>query len=675
MNNARTLPNRGLSFGHYPQRPQAAENDAFGDAIRGVVGRLAVRRTSRLPAALAKRVAALQPRLRTLDQAGFTTAVGMARMHLRSEGLADAAGGLALAVAAEAMRRALKLTPFDSQMIAAWSLLRGHLVEMATGEGKTLAAALAAAVGALGGTPVHVLTANDYLARRDRDALDPFYSALGLSSACVVGDMHRDRRASAWQSDIVHATAREVTFDYLRDHLALGGERDALLLRARALAAADPGQPAGGTLPQPLLPGLCMAVVDEADSILLDEAVVPLVLSMPTHAIDAAAYGRAYEIACGLRRGRDYTLEHARRAAVLTLAGRNRVGSAVEGATGLLSPQRRAWELVEAALAARLLYRRDREYAVLDRQVQLIDELTGRIARGRRWQGALHPMVEIKEGIEPSRATATAAQITYQRFFPRYLKIGGMSGTLLESRHELRATYGTPVVRIPLRRPSRRRWLGECCYVSASHKWRAVVRAIVREVSLGRPVLVGTDSVADSTELSALLEARGIAHQLLNATQDVEEAERIAQAGRARTVTVATNIAGRGTDIRLDEQSAAAGGLHVIAAMRNRSRRVDRQLFGRAARQGDPGSAESVVALDDGLLRHAWPAAVIGAAARLAAANMDCEGTGLVSPWIWKPLFSIAQRRCEWRDRVHRRELCRTDRQAAELYGFAGGTE
>ena len=679
---ARTLPSRGLAFGAYPQRAEAAASNAALDAWRALCSRFAARHVAALPASVAQMFTAARTHLAPLDAAAFERAVACVRSRLKSEGLAHGVAGAGLALAAEAMRRSLGKTPYDSQVLAAWSMLDGRLVEMATGEGKTLAAALAAAVAALGGAPVHVLTANDYLVRRDRENLEAFYTALGLTSACVVGAMDRGQRAVAWQHDIVYATAREVTFDYLRDHLALGGERDALVLRARALAHA--GEAAAA---QPVLPGLCLCLIDEADSILLDEAVVPLILAAPTHEIDATAYRRVFALSGGLQRGRDYSLAQARRAAVLTAEGRTRVGTAVEGATGVLSPARRACELVEAALAARHLFRRDREYAIADGQLLLIDELTGRIAEGRQWQGALHPMVEIKEGLAPSAPTATAAQITYQRFFPRYLRLGGMSGTLREARHELRVLYDAPVQRVPLSQPDRRDWLGERCYLDAAHKWRAVMAAVQAMHRAGRPVLVGTDSVADSAHLSALLHAAGLRHQLLNATQDANEAERIARAGESGQITVATNIAGRGTDIRLDALAQARGGLHVIATMRNRSRRIDRQLIGRAARHGDPGSAQAMVALNDGLLQRAWPAPLLAGARRIAAGlqpraalhaslSLAADGAaGSVPRWLARPLFALAQARAEWRDRAHRRELRRSDRNAGELFGFAGGTE
>jgi preprotein translocase subunit SecA len=357
-----------------------------------------------------------------------------------------------------------------------------------------------------------------------------------------------------------------------------------------------------------------------------------------------------------------------RRQMQLTEAGRARVTQAVLGAGGVLSPARRAHELVEAALAARHLYRRDREYAVTAAGIALIDEVTGRIAEGRRWTGALHQMIELHEGLPPSVPSTTAAQITYQRFFPRYLQLGGMSGTLLEAAPELRVLYDRGVTPLPLARANHRRWLGERVHVNVVRKWDAVV-ARVRAVALtGRPVLVGTDSVAASQQLSQRLHACGVTHQVLNALQDADESARIARAGQRGVVTVATNIAGRGTDIHLDDATRTLGGLHVIACMRNRSRRIDRQLVGRCARHGDPGSAESVLSLDDELLtRHAprW-------LRRCAAA---CARNGIVPAFIARPLFALAQRAAERADRQQRRTLRLTDRLAAELHAFTGRSE
>ncbi len=659
----------GPAFGAYPQRT-GAPDAALVSAWRRLSSRLSAGEACELPAAVAGPFAATRARLQRLNAEALRAEIEATRAGLRQRAACPETAGQALALAAEVMARTLGKTPYDTQVHAAWLLLGGRLVEMATGEGKTLAAALAAAVAGLGGTPVHVLTANDYLVRRDRDALEPFYTAVSLGSACVTGGMSPEAQRLAWQHDIVYATAREVAFAYLRDHVALRGERDSRVLRAQAIAAEDQAAPRRGPRPAgPALPGLCMALVDEADSILLDEAVVPLILASPTSGLDVPAYRRAFEVSGTLRHPDDYTLDATRRTVWLSEAGRERVAEAVEGAGGALAPVRRACELVEAALAARLLYQRDREYAVAEGKLQLIDELTGRIAEGRQWQGALHCMVELREGLEPSPPTTVAAQITYQRFFPRYLRLGGMSGSLIEARHELRVLYDRPVVRVPLARPDRRRWLGERTYTDAAHKWRAVLHSVRRHAAAGRAVLVGTDSVADSARLSALLQAAGIEHQLLNATQNTAEADRIALAGTAGTVTVATNIAGRGTDIRLDTLAAERGGLHLIATMRNRSRRIDRQLVGRAARHGDPGSAEAVLALDDALLARWWPKAVLCAAD--AAANRHRRVPG----WIAGTLFTLAQRAAEWRDSALRRDLRHADRQAAELHGFSGGTE
>ncbi len=655
---AQLLWARGLEFSHYPQREAAGEPSALRDLGRALRSRLVRGASSLAPARdWLPRITALA----RADAPQFEATLAAVRGRLRRDGLGEAAFASALVLVAATMARTLGKTPYDTQLQAARLLLQGRLVEMATGEGKTLAAALAAAAAALGGIRVHVLTANDYLAARDRDALLPLYAALGLTSGTIVGATPRAQRFATYRADIVHTTARELAFDYLHDHRALAGERDPRVLRARSIDEGDAAAPA--------LPGLCFAVVDEADSILLDEATLPLILAAPCGGVDAAAYCRAYEIACALEHGIDFTLHPAERAAALTEAGRTRVAEALRGAQhGALHPLRRAHELVEAALAARLLQRRDREYAVTARGLQLIDEITGRIAEGRQWTGALHQMVEIKEGLAPSPPSATVAQITYQRFFVRYLHLGGTSGTLREARHELQVLYGSGVVGVPLARPNRRRWLGEQMFTTAEAKWQAVLAAVQRERTTGRPVLVGTDSVAASSQLSARLQAAGIEHQVLHALQDADEAARIARAGERGVVTVATNIAGRGTDIRLGDGVAALGGLHVIATMRNRSRRIDRQLIGRSARHGDPGSAERVLALDDGLLRRAVPQALCRAAAAWAR-------QGRVPAVLARALFALAQARCEWQDRQLRRHLRRAERHHDELYGFAGGTE
>jgi preprotein translocase subunit SecA len=699
--NPARAPGHGLAFGAYPQRGDDHGANAWDDALRALRSRLARCAARPLPAPRLQLLAQATTAAAALPQAGgvasgpssgpssdLGTELTQARATLRRQGLTGPAVAQALVLASRAMAQSQGLTPYPTQLQAAWWMLDGQLVEMATGEGKTLATALAAAVAALAGTPVHVVTANDYLVTRDAETLAPFFTLLGLRCSPITQATPPGQRGALWRHEVVYTTARELAFDYLRDHVALHGERDARLHRAHAMAAAaaasagatsspasaGPAGPAGlgGSAPGPALPGLCFALIDEADSVLLDEAVVPLLLAQPAPAspADVADWRFAWQLATRLQRQRDYTLHPSSRQALLTPEGRQRVTRAVAGRGGQLAPPRRAAELVQAALAARLQYRRDRDYVLVKGQLQLIDTTTGRIAEGRQWQGALHPMVELKEGLAPSHPTRTAAQITYQRFFPRYLRLGGMSGTLREARHELRVVYDCPVAQVPLARPDQRRWLGQRVFASATHKWAAVLAAVRQQHQAGRPVLVGTDSVADALHLSGLLTAQGLAHQLLTATQDVAEADSVACAGQAGCITVATNIAGRGTDIRLDAAARRHGGLHVIATMRNRSRRIDRQLIGRAARHGDPGSAEALLALDDALPRGHLPAWLRRAAAAWAS---RCTGDELPAA-LSLALMATAQRLAEAQDHQRRRQLRLAERQADAL-GFGTARE
>lgn len=663
------LPTAGLAFGEYPQRRPRTRWPLAQAALRTLLSTVSRPHSAAMPADVRVAFEARAARLRTADAATLAQSIALARGRLRRDGLTAAAVGAALAAASEVMARTLGKRPYPTQLLAAWLMLDGQLIEMSTGEGKTLATALAAAVAALGGAPVQVLTANDYLVERDCAQQRPYFAALGLGCACVTAALDRDARRRAWRHEVVYSTARELAFDYLRDHAELRGERDAAVLRAQAIAAAD-GEVSAQPSDAAVLPGLTLCVIDEADSILLDEAVLPLILAAPSAAIDDDGYRRAFTLSGALQRQRDYRLLPGERRAVLTEAGRARVEQAVQGAGGVLRPARRACELVESALAARLLFRRGEQYAVVDGTLQLIDELTGRIADGRRWSGALHSMVEIKEGLEPSPPSETSAQITYQRFFPRYLRLCGLSGTVLEARHELRVLYDLPVRRVPLAKPSRFDWQGERCFAEAGRKWEATVEAIRLAALRGQPVLVGTDSVADSEQLSARLAAGGIAHQVLNATQDADEAQRIARAGRPGAVTVATNIAGRGTDIAVDATAKAAGGLHVIATMRNRARRIDRQLLGRAARHGDPGSGERLLSLEDTLVTTHLAQPLITLARVLARRN-----GGVLSAALGSALFDLAQGLAERGDRARRAALRGAAHQNDELYGFAGGTE
>ena len=598
----------------------------------------------------------------TLDPAARLAAAQALRTRLHPSALGGPDGARALGLVAGTLQAVLGWSAYEQQGLAAWLMLQGRLVEMATGEGKTLAAALAAATAALAGRSVHVLTANDYLVQRDQAQMAPVFQALGLGSAAVVTATSREARQAAYRQPIVYVTGRELVFDHLKDHLALAGERDPRVLRARALAA-------DGDTVQPLVPALQQAILDEADSILLDEASIPFILSAPGAAPDLAALEAARVLARSLQPDTDYRLLPGQRQAELTDAGRARVARVVPRSSPLW-PARHAVELVRAALVAQHLLRRDRDYAVIEPQgVQLIDETTGRIAHGRQWNHPLHAMVELEEGRAPTAPLQTAARITYQRFFPRYERLGGMSGTLRESAAELQALYGCPVVRVPRVRPPQARWLGRAVYVDDASRWQRCVHRVQAMVAQGRPVLLGTDSVGASRALSAALAAAGLPHEVLNAVQDAREAQQIARAGERGRVTVTTNMAGRGTDIRLDDAARAAGGLHVILALSNRSRRSDRQLAGRAARHGDPGSAEALMSLDDAPLAWALPRAWRRWLARCARADGRL-------PAVFAPLLAAwAQRRLEWQERLRRRDLRLIDDEAEGYFGFAGRAE
>ncbi|MEF7614080.1 prepilin peptidase [Aquincola sp. MAHUQ-54] len=663
---AAVLPRPGVVLGAYPQRSGAAEpawlrwwrsQGTLRTCLCAPRWR-AGRRHRRFVAGVLAEAQALAALPETL----LRQRLQAVRTALAREGLGSPALPQAFALVRETTRRQLGLAHFDTQIIAARVMLDGRIAEMATGEGKTLSALLAAAVAALAGIPVHVITANDYLVARDAERLRPVYEALGLRVGHVTQPMPPAERARAYGCDLTYCTARELVFDYLRDRMA-GLPADSDLQRRAALLAGRPS--AGG---QPLLRGLCMALVDEADSILIDEATTPLILSRAhVDPGDVEFCRQALRVAGLLRAACDYRLDAGSRQADLTDRGRAAVAAHGRRLGGRWCDARDAAARVAMALAARHLYRADRDYLLRDGRVVLIDETTGRVADGRVWSHGLQTLIELKEGCEPTGVPQTLAQITYQRFFPRYLKLGGMSGTVRESRAELLATYGLAVQPIPLRRPCRRdRWPTRL-YERDEDRWRAVVAEVARLHALGRPVLVGTDSVAESERLAACLAAAGLPHAVLNARHDHAEAEVVAAAGGAGCLTVATNMAGRGTDIPVPQAVEAVGGLHVLACQHNVARRVDRQLAGRCARQGQRGSVQRWLALEAGLFaRHpGWTA--------LARAIVRAAPGRVVAGWCADLLAAVPQRRAE-RSQARQRALL-AQQDAAMDRGLSLGGE
>ncbi|MDY0746609.1 hypothetical protein SNE35_19000 [Paucibacter sp. R3-3] len=588
------------------------------------------------------------------------------RQQFAAEGVTPRAVDAACLVVCEAARQALGMAAFDCQVFAALAMMDNRLVEMATGEGKSLAAALAAGIAALAGIPVHVLTANDYLVERDAARFRPLYELLGANvDAVVVGQIPAERRA-AYQHDVVYVTAKELVFDYLRDGLMHDATRPVLQRRAASLA--------GSRRAAPMLRGLCMAIVDEADSILIDEAQMPLILSRTGNGAEQRAFlWQAFMLSGRLEEGVHFTHHHGEQRVALTSLGRQQVQTLAARLPEVWKNRRHREETICSALAARVAFLRDRDYVVSeDGKIVIVDSVTGRTAPGRQWSRGLHALVSLKEGCEPEAEPETLAQITFQRFFRRYVRFGGMSGTLSEARGELARIYGARVMAVPPRRPCLRRSAGTRVFVDDAARWAAVVERTRTLRAAGRPVLIGCESVDASLHLSRQLQAGGIEHAVLNASSDRAEAEVIAAAGVPGQVTVSTNMAGRGTDIHVDPRALAAGGLHVLSCQFNLSRRHDRQLAGRAGRQGEPGSDEAWISLASPRLRAggAWNALLLRLCRTFAR-----DGQTQLPGWLLAILLGAGQRLDEARQRRRRATLFHKDRRLERALSFSGGGE
>ena len=584
------------------------------------------------------------------------------RVHLSRRKNDAKATGLAFAFAREAARRHLGLRHFPSQLFGGAAMLGGALVEMEAGEGKTLTALLPAVVAGLMGKPVHIVTVNDYLARRDAEQLCPIYNALGLSVGLVETGQRPQDRQRAYACDVTYCTNKELVFDYLRDRLTLGVRRE----RSRLLIDALFGPEGSARSRQLLLRGLHFAIVDEADSVLIDEARTPLILSgAPGEEDDTAIYHTALDVAGRLAVKTDFQLRASEKAVHLTPQGARRVAQLMAHLPGVWSVRRARDELVQQALSALHLFRRDVQYIVTDGKVQIVDEFTGRVMPDRSWERGMHQIVEAKEGCTITGRRQTLARITYQRFFRRYDHLCGMTGTASEAAGELRAVYGLRIARIPTNRPLRRISSGAQLFAAADQKWVAVVDAVRAATRANRAVLIGTRSVDASEHIGALLAQAGVQPAVLNARQDRNEAEIVEAAGQPGRVTVATNMAGRGTDIQLHPVVRDAGGLHVILTEYHKSGRIDRQLFGRAGRQGDPGTYESIVALDDELFRRFAGPWFLGFAAKALQ-------THKIRGFVARLLKFYSQMHAERGHARARRLTLAEDYRLNEILGFSG---
>lgn len=522
------------------------------------------------------------------------------RRSVRRGRVADAVLVPVLAEVCAAAARVLDKMPFDVQIVVIRSLFNGEIAEMGTGEGKSLTGAIGAATLALSGRRVHVMTVNDYLAARDAETFGPLFTELGLTFSSIDEKTPPDGRHGIYRADVVFSAAKNILFDYLRDQT--GPTADDLRGLGRKLLSLRGG--AGGQ-PVSILQGLDAVIVDEADSVLIDQAATPFILSAGEAilgGLDTLTLRQMLDMAGTLREIRDYRKSEALRRVVLTDEGRDRLAALAVGAQGLAAVGPVRNHLAAQALVALHMLERDRDYMLTEKGLAIIDESTGRLMPDRQWSEGLHQFVELKEGLEPSEIRTTLGRITFQRFFPRYRHICGMTGTARAAARELSEIYGLSVRRILPRRPDQRCWQPVRILPDLDAKWQAVAELAASLQARGAPLLIGTRTLAASQACSAALQARGLAHDLLTAEHVAEEAAIVARAGEAARITVATNMAGRGTDIILSDEARAAGGLQVVLTELHGNSRIDRQLCGRCGRQGDPGTVHRVLSLGDHLL-------------------------------------------------------------------------
>ena len=599
---------------------------------------------------------------RGLATSDFGPAIRQIATALRRDSdFPDAVTARAFALIRELSDRILGKRHFDVQIIGAFAMVKGMMAEMATGEGKTLTATLVAGAAGLAGVPIHVVTVNDYLVQRDADLMRPLYDALGLTVGVVIAGQKVGERRAAYACDITYCTNKELAFDYLRDRMILGQAAGDLTLKMESLTSSSPRS---GQL---RMRGLHFALIDEADSVLVDEARTPLIISGPAESeIDGAAVAGALELAATLEPGLDYGMSIEDRRVFLTVHGQAKVESFAEGRGSPWRSIVTREELARQALAAIHLFRRGEQYVVIEGKIQIVDEYTGRVMPDRFWSDGLHQMIEHKEGCAQSQRRTTIARMTYQRFFRRYRRLGGMSGTLRPVAHELWRVYKLPVVRIPTMKPVLRIHRPDVVLATEEEKWKRIVARALALHQSGVPILIGTRSVLTSQRASDELTAAGLPHTVLNAAQDKQEAEIVARAGERGRITVATNMAGRGTDIHISKDIEALGGLHVIMTERHDAERIDLQLAGRSGRQGQPGSFEAILSLEDPLLDS--PGGFALSALAKAASGKTADRVGSAA-------LRYAQRRAERIFGRMRMDLLRSDQWQMKTLAISGKSE
>lgn len=567
----------------------------------------------------------------------------------------------AFALVREASNRNTGMRHFDVQILGGIAMFHNSIVEMQTGEGKTLTATAPMYLHALSGKGAMLATVNDYLAERDAMLMEPIYKALGMKVGVIQTQQPTDQRRSAYQCDITYGTAKEFGFDFLRDRLLLRRIREGQTDILGAMLENSRSQDEQPT--QREVPYFCL--VDEADSILIDEASTPLIISaLPTEEQkqEVAAYKWAADSVYEFIEDEDYEYDHEKRSIELTRKGRLKARQMPKppemDTTGLFH----VYEFIKRAIKVDREYHLDQQYVVKDGEIVIVDEFTGRLGEGRKWRDGIHQSVEAKEGVEVTVATGQAARVTVQDYFLRFEHLAGMTGTAWASRTELRRIYKCHVIPVPTNRPPKREKLETLIYPTEKAKWDAIVREIQELHSMGRSVLIGTRTIDKSEILSGLLKKIGIDHQVLNANHIEAEAAIVADAGQWGKVTVSTNMAGRGTDIKLPDEVLDIGGLQVICTELHESARIDRQLIGRCGRQGDPGSYRQYLSLEDEIMEKAYGPKK---AKKFAARGADASEETLFNRLIHK--FYRAQRKVEKKSYRQRKTMLYYEKERKKM--------
>ncbi len=659
---SKIILSKKIAQGFYPERMASSES-RLDSIVTDVLGKMInpLRTRPRSFYAIVDRVNVFRDTFKCVNENDFKAYADNIRQDIRNKGMDLDMVARIFALVREVSSVKLNKRHYDAQLIGGWVLLNGMIAEMETGEGKTLTATLPACAAALAGIPVHILTVNDYLVERDAELMGPVYKALGIQVGAITHKKSLKERQKAYGADITYCTHKEIVFDYLKDRLVLGRKSGHIQMRVSRLHETN------NRLDQLRLRGLSFAIIDEADNILIDDARTPLIISkQANNDYEERVYRQALDSSAKLKPIEDYIINDTGKALSLTEEGKSHLEQIAQSYNGVWKGKQLREELARQALTALHLYSRDKDYIVKDKSVQIVDEYTGRVMADRKWERGLHQLIEAKENCEITPQNEPVVRISYQRFFSRYHHIAGMSGTAKEVTGEFWTVYRLPVVSVPANKNIVRHAYPTNVYRKAEDKWWKIVNRISQLFNDGRPVLIGTRSVSTSEYLSKLLTSSGLPHRLLNARQDKEEAEIIAQAGQKGGITIATNMAGRGTDIDISSEINESGGLHVIATEPNESRRIDRQLFGRCGRQGNNGSFELIASIEDQLLTFNKEKPI----GKIASKWTNPDTT--LGRWIGSKYITYAQNSVQKRNYHIRKNLMKLDATFEDTISFSG---